>query len=146
MMQGQEASTLKRNFQFDPMTIVRWGDRCIDLHNAYDLEGFGTDVDGSEAKLSFARNAHAIDPDTLPANVTLTCRGNVRVAFNDLTSIAAPLDEEGIEIAYFDEGCDWLSFTDEEMARQQEPQGLHVSFINGLAVRIYCEEAVLVVG
>jgi hypothetical protein len=51
-----------------------------------------------------------------------------------------PLDKEVIEIAYFDEECDWLSFTDEEIARRHEPQGLHVSFINGFAIRIFCDE------
>ena len=71
----------------------------------------------------------------------MTCSDNVRVAFNDLRAIAAPLDDEGIEIAYFDQGCDWLSLLDEELARRQEPQGLHVSFINGFALRIFCEEA-----
>lgn len=137
------AITLKRNFQFDGFSVVRWGDRFIDLHNAYDLESFGTDLTGSEVKLSFVRNEYAIDPDKLPSKVTLSCTGNVRVAFNDLGQIAAPLDDEGIEIAYFDEGCDWPSFLDEDIARSQEPLGLHVSFINGLAVRIFCDEATL---
>jgi hypothetical protein len=137
------AGTLKRNFEFDRFSVVRWGDAFIDLHNAYDLEGLGTDLTGSEVKLSFSRNEHAIGPDKLPLKVTLVCTGNVRVAFNDLSAIEAPLDDEGIEIAYFDEGCDWLSFLDEDVARSQEPQGLHVSFINGLAVRVFCDEATL---
>jgi len=137
------AITLKRNFQFDGFSAIRWGDRFIDLHNAYDLESFGTDLAGSEVKLSFSRNEYAIDPDKLPSKVTLCCTGNVRVAFNDLGEIAAPLDNEGIEIAYFDEGCDWISFLDEELARSQEPLGLHFSFINGLTVRIFCDEATL---
>lgn len=132
---------MKRNFEFEPTTVICWGDRSIDLHNAYDLESFGTDMSGSEVKLSFRRNRHAIKPDELPSKVTLTCSGNVRLAFNDLSAIAAPLNNEGIEIAYFDEGCDWLSCTDEELAHSQEPLGLHVSFINGLAFRIFCDEA-----
>jgi hypothetical protein len=136
-----EAGPLQRNFHFEGVSVVRWGDRLIDLHNAYDLEAFGTDLSGGEVNLSFTRNAHAIDPDGLPSRVTLTCGGTVRVAFNDLSAIAAPLHDEGIEIAYFDEGCDWLSFLDEDLARQQEPQGLYVSFINGFAVRIFCDEA-----
>jgi len=134
---------LKRNFEFDHLTVVRWGDRFIDLHNAYDLHTFGTDMSGSEVKLTFRRNDYAIDPSILPSTVTLTCSGNVRVAFNNLSAIDAPLDSEGVEIAYFDEGCDWRSFLDEEIARRQEPQGLHVSFINGFAVRIFCDEATL---
>ena len=134
---------MKRNFQFDGFSVVRWGDRFIDLHNAYDLESFGTDLTGSEVTLSFTRNEHAIDPDELPSKVTLSCTGNVRVAFNDLGEIAAPLDDEGIEIAYFDDGCDWLSSLDEDIARSQGPLGLHVSFVNGLAVRIFCDEATL---
>lgn len=134
---------MKRNFAFDSVTVVRSGSRVIDLHNAYDLQCFGTDMTGSEVKLSFIRNEHAIEPIGLPSTVTLLCTGNVKVAFNDLSEIAASLDEEGIEIAYFDEGCDWLSFLDEDIARSQEPLGLHISFISGLAVRIFCDEAML---
>lgn len=115
----------------------------LDLHNAYDLESLGTDLTASEVRLTFKRNDYAIDPDRLPMKVSLACTGNIRIAFNNLRGIAAPLDAEGIEIAYFDEGCDWLSFLDEDLARSQEPQGLHLSFINGLAVRIFCDEAAL---
>jgi hypothetical protein len=132
---------LKRNFQFDGVTVVRWNDRVIDLHNAYDLEALGTDLIGGEVQVAFRRNAHAINPDGLPSKASLRCSGNVRVAFNDLCALAAPIDGEGIEIAYFDEGCDWLSFLDEEIAARQEPQGLHFSFINGLSIRIFCDEA-----
>jgi hypothetical protein len=133
--------SVKRNFELEPSFCgVRWNGQVVDLHNAYNLVGFGTDLIGSEVKLSFARNEYAIDPDHLPAKATLSCTGNVKIAFNDLGAIAAPLDDEGIEIAYFDEDCDWLSFTDEEIAQQQKPLGLHVSFINGLAIRIFCDE------
>ena len=132
---------MKRNFQFHALSVVLWGGRCIDLHNAYDLERFGTDLSGGEASVGFRRNSQALDPHNLPSRVTLTCRGNVRVAFNDLGAIAAPLADEGIEIAYFDEACDWLSLLDEDIARSHEPQGLHISFINGLAVRVFCDEA-----
>jgi hypothetical protein len=132
---------MKRNFEFDHSTIVRWRDRLIDLHNAYDLEVFGTDLNGSEVQLSFRRNGNAIHPDKLPSRVTLTCTGNVAVAFNDLTELAASLNCEGIEIAYFDQACDWPGFLDEDLAARQEPQGLHVSFINGLAIRIFCDAA-----
>ena len=134
-----------RNFEFDGITVVRWGERWVDLHNAYDVASFGTDLSGREVTLSFTRNEHAIKPDTLPANATLCCAGNVRVAFNNLGKIASPLDREGIEIAYFDEGCDWLSFLDEDLARSKVPQGLHVSFVNGLAVRIFCDEVTFAV-
>jgi hypothetical protein len=137
--------TLKRNFQFDGFSVVRWGDIFIDLHNAYNLECFGTDLIGGEVNLIFAQNEYAIDPDKLPSKVKLSCTGNVRVAFNNLCEIAAPLDDEGSEIAYFDAECDWSSFLDEDIARSQEPLGLHVSFINGLAVRIFCDEAMLIV-
>ena len=136
---------MKRNFEFDHVTVVRWGDGVIDLHNAYDLERFGTSMGGGEVELTFSRNGYAIDPES-PSSVTLTCSGNVRVAFNNLCAIAAPLDSEGIEVAYFDEGCDWSSFLDEEIARRQKPQGLHVSFINGFALRIFCDEATLATG
>ncbi len=132
---------MKRNFEFDVMSVVRWRDRFIDLHNAYDLEGFGTNFDGSEVLLRFTRNELAIEPEKLPSRVTLACTGNVAMAFNDLTEIAAPFDYEGIEIAYFDERCDWFSCLDEDMAAKQEPQGLHISFINGLVIRIFCDAA-----
>jgi len=134
---------LERNFEFDGLSVIRWHDRFIDLHNAYDLESFGTELNGSEVALSFVRNEHAIGPDMLPPKVTLRCTGNVRVAFNDLDAIAASLDDEGIEIAYFDEGCDWPSFLDENLAARQKPQGLHVSFINGFVVRIFCDMTTL---
>lgn len=134
---------MKRNFEFDGFSVVRWRDRLIDLHNAFDLAAFGTGLDGGEATLAFVRNAHAIAPEKLPAKVTLRCAGNVRIAFNDLAAIAAPLDREGLEIAYFDEGCDWTSFLDEALARRHEPLGLHLCFTNGFALRIFCDEAML---
>jgi len=134
---------MKRNFEFAFVTVVRWGEDVLDLHNAYDLKSFGTGLAGTEARLTFTRNEHAIASDRLPEQVTLDCKGNVKVAFNDLAAIAAPLSDEGIEIAYFHDGCDWLSFLSEDMARLSEPQGLDVRFTNGLAVRIFCDEATL---
>ena len=134
---------MHRNFEFEGFSVVRGGGRFIDLHNAYDLEDFGTDPTGKEVKLTFAQNEYAILPDTLPSRVMLACTGNVKLAFNDLNAIAAPLNDEGIEIAYFDEACDWLSFMDEEMARVQKPQGLDVRFVSGLVIRIFCDEATL---
>ena len=134
---------LKRNFQFDGFSVVRCGDRFLDLHNAYDLECFGTDLAESEVKLGFSRNEFAIDPDELPSQVAFSCTGNVRVVFNDLGKISAPLDDEGTEVAFFDEACDWFSFLNEDIARLQEPLGLHVSFTNGLTVRIFCDEILL---
>jgi hypothetical protein len=137
------AGILKRNFEFEGFSVIRWAGNVIDLHNAYDLESFGTDLTANEVSLVFTRNEYAIDPDNLPPKVSLACTGNVKVAFNNLGKIAAPLNDEGMEIAYFDEDCDWLSFLDEDNARLQEPRGLHVSFINSLAVRIFCDEAAL---
>jgi hypothetical protein len=136
--------SLRRNFRFDSLSggfsVIAFGDRVIDLHNDYDLERFGTDRSGSEVELTFRRNRHAFKPEGLPARVALRCTGNVKVAFNNLNEIAAPLNDEGIEIAFFDEDCDWASFTDEQIAARQEPLGLDIRFINGLVVRIYCEE------
>lgn len=134
---------MRRNFQFDHFTVVRWRDKLIDLHNAYDLATFGTDLSGGEVVLDFRRNEHALRPDELPVRVSLTCTGNVKVAFNDLTSIAAPLDKEGIELAYFDADCDWLSFLDEDLIRTHEPLGLHLMFSNRFTIRIFCDEVVL---
>ncbi|HEX4738864.1 MAG TPA: hypothetical protein VH331_15015 [Allosphingosinicella sp.] len=132
---------MKRNFQFDGFSVIRWGGRFIDLHNAYDLEALGTDLNGTEVTLRFSRNRYAIEPDSLSAKVSLRCTGNVKTAFNNLNEIAAPPRDEGIEIAYFDEGCDWVSFTDEQIAARNEPQGLHISFINGFILRVYCDLA-----
>ena len=134
---------MNRNFEFDFISVVRWGERLIDLHNAYDLENFGTDPSGKEVKLAFTQNEYAILPSTLPSRVMLVCTGNVKLAFNNLNAIAAPLNDEGIEIAYFNEACDWLSFLSEDLARVQKPQGLDVRFVNGLVVRIFCDEATL---
>lgn len=134
---------MKRNFEFDFITVVRWGEEVLDLHNDYDLTSLGTALGGTEARLTFTRNEHAIASYRLPEKVTLDCTGNVKVAFNDLAAIAARLSDEGIEIAYFHDGCDWLSFLNEDMARLSEPQGLDVRFTNGLAVRIFCDEAIL---
>lgn len=134
---------MRRNFAFDGITVVRWGEQVLDLHNDYDLRTLGTDLAGTEVRLTFKRNEHAIAPDRLPERVALECKGNVRVAFNDLTASAAPLGEEGVELAYFHDGCDWMSFLDEKLARQSEPTGLDVRFDSGLVVRITCDEATL---
>jgi len=69
---------------------------------------------------------------------------NVRIASDDVRGLLH-LDDEGIEIAYFNEGCDWLTLLDEDIARSQEPRGLPASFINGVAVRISCDEATLAI-
>jgi hypothetical protein len=130
---------MNRNFKFSDTSVIRLGDKFIDLHNAYDLDLLGTDVDANAATLSFSRNQWAINPEALPPKVVLRCSGNVKVAFNNLNLIVAPLNDEGIEIAYFDANCDWDSYIDETIAIQQEPIGLHVNFMNDLIVRIYCE-------
>lgn len=135
--------TVKRNFKFGVISVAHWEGRLLDLHNDYDLEGFGTDLDGNAVSLNFVRNEHAIDPEALPLKLTLACTGNVKVAFNDLAAVAAPLNDGGIELAYFDDACDWLSYLDEDVARSQEPRGLHVSFNSGLAIRIFCDRAML---
>ena len=121
--------------------MISFGDRGIDLHNDYDLKSFGTDLEGGEVELNFSRNDHAFHPDGLPEAVSVRCTGNVRIAFNNLNEIAAPLNDEGLNVAYFDDGCDWASFTTEDIAARQEPLGLHISFINGLAIRVFCDDA-----
>lgn len=131
---------MNRNFAFDQFTVVRWNDHLIDLHNLYDLKHFGTDLGGETVTLEFIRIRYASDQPSLPPRVTLRCGGNARIAFNDLNLIETPLDGEGIEIAYFDRNCeDWDEFIDEHAAIGQEPLGLHVTFANGLAMRIFCE-------
>ena len=130
---------MKRNFEFDGFSVIRWGDRSIDLHNDYELESLGSDITGSEARLAFTQIEHA---EGLPSKVTLTCTGNVTVAFNDLRALERSLQHEGIDLAYFAEDCDWQSFIDEEMARSQAPLGLHLGFSpSDLTIRIFCDEA-----
>jgi len=131
---------VKRNFRLDHPSILNVAGKHIDLHNAYDLAAFGTDLDGGQASLVFSRNGHALDKNGLPSMVKLTCSGNVRIAFNDLCAVAAPINHEGIEIAYFDAECDWWSFLDEGIAQRQEPQGIYICFNNGFAIRIACDE------
>ena len=48
--------------------------------------------------------------DRLQRVERLRCTGDVRVAFKDLSEIAAPLNDEGIEIAYFVGDDDWPQF------------------------------------
>lgn len=133
---------MKRNFEFDVQSAVRWHGRLVDLHNDYDLDRFGTDLNGTEVTLDFRRNEYAVHPEALPARVRLSCTGNLKLAFNDLCALAAPVNDEGIEVAYFDEHCDWQSLTDEKLAKTQEPRGLRLEFINGLTVRVFCDEAI----
>lgn len=33
---------MKRNFEFDFVTVVRWAEEVLDLHNDYELKSFGT--------------------------------------------------------------------------------------------------------
>ena len=130
---------MRRNFKFDGFSVIHFGGQIIDLHNAYDIECIGTSEDGDAATLTFRRNQHAINPERLPERVSLSCTGNVKVAINNLNHVVGPLNEEGIEVAYFDEHCDWDSLIDEETAATQKPLGLHLQFMNELVVRIYCE-------
>ena len=140
-LHGPGSRTLKRNFEFNIQSAVRWDGKLIDLHNAYDLDRFGTDLEGTEVSLAFTRNQYAVEPEGLPLKVKLTCTGNLRFAFNDLCLFSAPINAEGIEIAYFDEDCDWLSLTDETLASTQSPLGLHLEFVNGLTFRVFCDQA-----
>lgn len=130
---------MQRNFKFDDFSVIVLGDRFVDLHNAYNLESFGTDESGTAVTLTFVQNQHAIDPENLPLRVSLHCTGDVRIAFNNINLIAAPLNDEGIEIAYFDQACDWDAFITEEIALVQPPLGLHVEFMNGFVIRIFCD-------
>lgn len=130
---------MQRNFKFDGFSVVHFEGQIIDLHNAYEIECIGTSAEGDTATLTFRRNQYAINPKSLPDRISLRCTGNVKVAFNNLNHVIGPLNEEGIEVAYFDEHCDWDSLIDEEIAETQKPLGLHLQFMNDLVVRIYCE-------
>lgn len=57
---------MRRDFEFDGMSVVEWSDKHIDLHNAYDILTFGTSREGEAALLAFRRNSRASNPDSLP--------------------------------------------------------------------------------
>ena len=70
---------MKRNFRFDPISVIPYEGRTIDLHNAYDLDHFGSDPEGREVVLQFARNEHAMDQTAAPPPVVVDIAKGVGV-------------------------------------------------------------------
>ena len=52
-----------------------------------------------------------------------------------------PLRGDTVEVAYFDDECDWDSILDEELADRQGFEGLHISFSGGFVLRIRADAA-----
>jgi len=115
--------------------------RTVDLHNLYDARRIATDRAGAIATLVFERGHRWTGSDRLPERVTLTCSGNLHIAFNDLCDAPVPLNKDAVELQYDDADCDWDEFLDERLAASQGFAGLHLSFSAGFVLRIRCDLA-----
>ncbi len=135
---------VQKNFTIHAFAEVIVGDRPIDLHNLYEATSIGTDPPGRAITLKFHRDHRWPGPEGLPETVTLTCSGNLRIAFNDLVEAPVPLRNDAIEIAYYDADCPWDRFLDEGLAASQGFEGLHISFSGGLVLRIRSDIAEIV--
>jgi hypothetical protein len=121
--------------------IVPAGAAAIDLHSCYVTRSIATDLSGRAATVKFRREPEWRGPAHYPEEVTLTCSGDVRFAFNDLVSEARPLDDQSVTIGYYDALCDWNEWLDEDAAAAQGFEGLQIGFSGGLVLRI-CADAV----
>ena len=137
----QPGKYVAENFVIHAFAEVIVADRAIDLHNLYGVANITTDQAGDRLTLRFNRDHRWPGPDGLPEAVTLTCSGNLKLAFNDLVDAPVPLREDAVELAYFDEHCEWDSFLDEDLAAIQGFEGLQVSFSGGLVLRIRADVA-----
>ena len=133
-----------KNFTIRAFAEVIVAGRAIDLHNLYAVSSIGTDLGGDAVTLRFRRDHQWPGPDTLPEAVTLTCSGNLKMAFNDLVDAPLPLRDDAVAVAYFDEHCDWNSFLDEDLAAAHGFAGLHIGFSGGLVLRIRADVAEVV--
>jgi len=133
---------MQKNFSIGAMGAeVIVGASPIDLHNLYSTSDISTDLAGDTITLAFDRDHRWKGPDALPERVLLKCSGNLRIAFNNLAGTAVPVGEDAVEIAYYDAGCGWEHFLDEDLATSQGFEGLHISFSGGLVLRITCASA-----
>lgn len=135
-----------KNFTMHGFAELIVAGRTIDLHNLYCVAGITTDLAGGKLTVRFHRDHRWAGPDGVPDAVTLTCSGNLRLAFNDLVDAPVPLREDAVELAYYDEHCDWDFFLDEDLAAKQGFEGLHLSFSGGLVLRIRAEIAEVTIG
>lgn len=132
---------VQKNFTIPDFSGVNVGGKAIDLHNLYGVVSIGTDPSGNAITLAFRRDHQWPGPEGLPEKVTLTCSGNLQLAFNDLVDAPVPLREDAVEIAYYDEQCEWDAILDEQLAAAQGFVGLHVSFSGGLVLRVRSDVA-----
>jgi hypothetical protein len=130
-----------KNFTIYAYAEVIVADRAIDLHNLYGVASISTDLAGDAVTLRFQRDHQWSGPDPLPEAVILTCSGNLKIAFNDLVHASVPLPDDAVEVAYYDQHCEWDSFLDEELAATQGFEGLHISFSGGFVLRISADIA-----
>jgi hypothetical protein len=115
----------------------------IDLHSCYVTHGIATDPAGETATLTFRREHEWPGPANYPEEVTLTCSGNLRFAFNDLAATHEPLAGQSVTIGYYDAFCDWNDWLDEDQAAAQGYEGLQIGFSGGLVLRIRADTAEL---
>lgn len=130
-----------KNFTIHAFAEVIIVDTTIDLHNLYGVASIRTDLAGDVVTLTFQRDHQWSGPDTLPEAVTLTCSGNLKMAFNDLADAPVRLRDDAVEVAYYDADCEWDTFLDEELAATQGFEGLQFSFAGGLVLRIRADLA-----
>ena len=136
---------MRKNFSIHGFAEVMVARTAIDLHNLYSVSSITTDRAGDTLTVTFQRDNQLSGPEGLPTVVTLTCSGNLRVAFNDLVDTPVPLRDDAVELAYYDEDCEWDSFLDESLAAFQGFEGLQLSFSGGLVLRIRSDVAEMVI-
>jgi hypothetical protein len=138
---------VRKNFTIRAFVeIVPAGAGAIDLHACYAARSIATDLSGQVATVTFRRKHEWPGPAYYPAELTLTCTGNVRVAFNDLVGEGEPLTEQSVTIGYYDALCGWNEWLDEDTAAAQGFEGLQIGFSNGLVLRSGSDAAELTAG
>ncbi len=130
-----------KNFTIHAFAEMIVADRAIDLHNLYRVFSISTDFAGDAATERRHRDHQWPGPEALPEAVILTCSGNLKIAVNDLVDAPVPLRDDAVEVAYYDDHCEWDTFLDEELAANQGFEGLHISFSGGLVLRIRADVA-----
>ena len=132
---------MRKNFSIHAFAEVIVAQKVIDLHNLYSVGSISTDRSGDTLTVTFQRDDEWPGPEGLPDEVTLTCSGNLKITFNNLVDAPVPLRDDAVEVAYYDEDCEWDSFLDESLAAFQGFEGLHLSFSGGLVLRIRADVA-----
>ncbi len=130
---------MQKNFSIsNGFAEVIFAHQKIDLHNLYKISSIGTDTTGEIFTLVFDRNKKYRPYGLLPERLTLTCSGDLKMGFNELSHLPVQPRDDSVELAYYDRHCGWDQFLDEELATTQGFEGLHISFSGGLVLRISC--------